>query len=288
MKKNSLILVFLSLFCFSQNQRFTYLYQFVPDSTNKAERKSEVLLLEVLPKFSKFYSQEVFKSDSAMNAAITKELAATGSINIKSNMKKGAFRDVVIKEFPAKNVILFSRIGRTEFKVADERKMVWQIQPEKQKIGEFNAQKATTNFAGRNWTAWFTTEIAIQDGPYKFHGLPGLIIKLVDESDSHSFELKEIKNLTPLELKEIDPAKNFVFNFRDHLETDRAKFKKFFLENRDDPNKTIRNAIGQSDVKIVNSNGTSMFSAEDLRLREKQQKEKNAKDNNILEIDLLK
>ena len=72
------------------------------------------------------------------------------------------------------------------------------------------------------------------------------------------------------------------------METNRAKFKKFFLENREDPNKTIRNAIGQSDVKIVNSNGTSMFSAEDLRLREKQQKEKNAKDNNILEIDLLK
>lgn len=288
MKKSTLLFVFISLFCFSQNQRFTYLYQFVPDSTNKAERKAEILLLEVLPKFSKFYSQEVFKSDSAMNVAITKELAATGSINIKSNMKKGAFRDVVIKEFPNKNVFLFTRIGRTEFKVADERKMIWKIQPEKEKIGVFTAQKATTNFAGRKWTAWFTTEIALQDGPYKFNGLPGLIIKLIDDSDSHSFELKEIKNLTPEEIKEIDPAKNFVFNFREQLQIDRTKFKNHYLENREDPNKTIRSAMGQSDVKIINNNGNSMFSAEDLRLREKQQKEKNAKDNNILEIDLLK
>jgi GLPGLI family protein len=34
--------------------------------------------------------------------------------------------------------------------------------------------KATTEFAGKN--VWHgTTEISIADGPYKFHGLPGLI-----------------------------------------------------------------------------------------------------------------
>lgn len=33
-------------------------------------------------------------------------------------------------------------------------------------------QKATCDFAGRKWIAWFTTEIPIQDGPYKFYGLP--------------------------------------------------------------------------------------------------------------------
>ena len=31
------------------------------------------------------------------------------------------------------------------------------------KIGEFNAQKAETNFAGRKWIAWFTTDIPFQD-----------------------------------------------------------------------------------------------------------------------------
>lgn len=285
MKKSSIIFVFLSLFCFSQNQRFSYLYQSVPDSTNRTEIKSEIVLLEVLPQFSKFYSQDVFKSDSLMNAAIMKELAATGNVNIQSNMRKGSFRDVVLKE--SDGISLLTRIGRTEIKVKEDRKIDWKIQPEKEKIGEFNTQKATTFFAGRKWTAWFTTDIAIQEGPYKFKGLPGLIVKLEDETKSHSFDLKEVKNLTPSEIREIDPKKNFVFTFREHLEMDRAKFKKFFLENRNDPNKAIRSSMGQSDVKIINTDGSSLNNAEALRLREKQQKERIAKDNNLLELDLL-
>jgi GLPGLI family protein len=36
----------------------------------------------------------------------------------------------------------------------------------------------------------------IQDGPYKFHGLPGLILKIEDETKSHSFALKGIKSLS--------------------------------------------------------------------------------------------
>lgn len=39
-------------------------------------------------------------------------------------------------------------------------------------------------------------DIPFQDGPYKFRGLPGLIIKIKDQTHSHSFELKGIKNRT--------------------------------------------------------------------------------------------
>jgi GLPGLI family protein len=35
---------------------------------------------------------------------------------------------------------------------------------EKQKIGEYEAQKATTEFGGRQWTAWFTEAIPFPDG----------------------------------------------------------------------------------------------------------------------------
>lgn len=78
-------------------------------------------------------------------------------------------------------------------KVKDERKLNWRILPDKQKIGGYSAQKATTNFGGREWTAWFTTEIPFQDGPYKFYGLPGLILKVYDKTNTHSFEIISIE-----------------------------------------------------------------------------------------------
>ncbi len=57
----------------------------------------------------------------------------------------------------------------------------WNITEETQKIHNYNCLKATTQFRGRNYTAWFTPDIPISDGPWKFKGLPGLLMSLQDE-----------------------------------------------------------------------------------------------------------
>lgn len=44
----------------------------------------------------------------------------------------------------------------------------------------YECHKATTEFAGRSYTAWFAPEIPLPFGPYKFGGLPGLILKIED------------------------------------------------------------------------------------------------------------
>ena len=44
----------------------------------------------------------------------------------------------------------------------------------------YDCRKATVEFAGRIYTAWFTPEIPLPFGPYKFGGLPGLILRIED------------------------------------------------------------------------------------------------------------
>lgn len=52
----------------------------------------------------------------------------------------------------------------------------------------YDCRKATVEFAGRNYTAWFTPEIPLPFGPYKFGGLPGLILKLEDAERQYIWE----------------------------------------------------------------------------------------------------
>ena len=60
-------------------------------------------------------------------------------------------------------------------------------------ISGYKAQKATTDFGGRSWVAWFTPEVPYNDGPYKFRGLPGLIVKVHDTRNHYVFKLLSIE-----------------------------------------------------------------------------------------------
>ena len=55
---------------------------------------------------------------------------------------------------------------------------------DEKKIGSLICKKATGQFRGRNYEAWYTTKIPIRFGPYKFHGLPGLIVSISDYTNT--------------------------------------------------------------------------------------------------------
>nr|WP_256377633.1 GLPGLI family protein [Pedobacter sp. KBS0701] len=64
----------------------------------------------------------------------------------------------------------------------------WNVTTEHQKISNYNCTKATLNFRGRNYTAWFAESIPLPLGPLKFGGLPGLIIKVSDCENKYVYE----------------------------------------------------------------------------------------------------
>ena len=282
MNKKVFVLLFLGMIVFlsAQNQRFMYEYKFVSDSTNRDDVKTELMNLDTTPKGSKFYSYTSYKSDSLMRVDLEKQLKANGSINIKTDQRKGVIRYAIAKNYTNGNIDFRTRIGMDAFRVAEERKMTWKILPDKQKIGNWETQKATTEFAGRKWTAWFCSDIPIQDGPYKFSGLPGLVLKLEDDTHSHLYNLIAIKNLGVLE------PEIYAFQISKEIPLKSAEYKKLLLEHRKDPAKGLRQISMDNGVvlNMANSAENDKF----LKEREERLKEQIKKDNNLIEIDLLK
>jgi hypothetical protein len=76
-------------------------------------------------------------------------------------------------------------------------------------------QKATCIFRGRNYEAWFAQGINVSEGPWKFNGLPGLILKITDSKQDYSFEAISIEKIDyPIAPKPIKAiiSKRTVFN----------------------------------------------------------------------------
>ncbi len=72
----------------------------------------------------------------------------------------------------------------------------WNIEQEFTKINGISCQKATAKYKGRIWEAWFSKEYPINDGPYKFSGLPGIVVSIKDSENDHVFNLIQIKKST--------------------------------------------------------------------------------------------
>jgi GLPGLI family protein len=131
----------------------------------------------------------------------------------------------IYKNFPKKGVLTFSSYQGGKFlRVTQTNGLKWKIEGEKDTILlGYNCQMARTSFAGRNYIAWFTPRIPINDGPYKFQGLPGLIVKISDTKNEHRFTLTGIQKL-----KYIQPI---LYNQSKYLDINAEEFVKAMKAN---------------------------------------------------------
>jgi GLPGLI family protein len=111
------------------------------------------------------------------------------------------------------------------FAVTDNTPAInWTIETETKIIQGMQCQKATARFKGRDYTAWFCSQLPYSNGPWKLGGLPGLILEAYDTKKEvvftlTSFESAQDKSIlveipanvihtTPKEYKQYEDALN--------------------------------------------------------------------------------
>ncbi|MCD9854225.1 GLPGLI family protein [Epilithonimonas sp. JDS] len=296
MKKTLLFMMtFLSLLSFAQGTRIMYEYRFVSDLAKKDSADTELMYLDIKKDGSRFYSRQKFYSDSIRDVYIQKQLASGAGNFSYNDSNAGKVAYSVNKTYPDYKINLHTTLGQNRFDVLDSKPMNWKIESEKKKIDKFDVQKATLEFGGRTWTAWFSQDFPFQDGPYKFHGLPGLILEMEDSTGTHVFKFAGSKKFDEVERVEKKDIENTAPGGRivrignmaggKELEVTEDQFIKQWKDYKNDPVKDMRQNLSRPGVKMkVNINGKEMTDpAEMLRNMEKFQKEIIKNDNNKIE-----
>ncbi|RQP08197.1 MAG: GLPGLI family protein [Chryseobacterium sp.] len=296
---HKLLVLFVSFFslCNAQTNRFIYEYKFVPNVKEKDSVRTNLMALDITDKGSSYKSLRKMQRDSLIRERVLQSAAAGTALTLTSNFTGGTVvNHEVTKEYPDYKVFLIEQINSDIYKIADDKKINWQLSPETQKIGDYTAQKATTSFGGREWVAWFTTELPFPDGPYKFHGLPGLIVKSEDTTGSHIMTLvanKKIQTSTEMPNEVARGGARITFG-RPAIPVTETQFRKAWKDYLADPAKEVRKNMGGSTngnvttvIVYEDAKGNRIDPAQRIRSIEENVKKRLETDNNKIEPDLF-
>lgn len=183
---------------------FTYLVKAKIDKTIPHIHE-EVFLLQVLQDKAFFVSENLVKADSLRKSDIFKAIAVApkgGPIHIvASDTPKTKFRYTIVQSND--NIEYLENIDAKLYSYQEPVIKDWKLSEETQVVNTLHCKKATLHYKGRNWTAWYASEIPLPYGPYKFTSLPGLIVKMDSEDGAFSFQLIESKPKNKLKGKEL-------------------------------------------------------------------------------------
>ena len=196
-------------------------YEYIwKQDTLSGKTRDDLLILQVGENLSKCYSYYSNEVDSIMALPNGDELwTQIFEAELKKkgvaarNFPRKRMRTYVYKNYPSGKMTVTDGVSLQDFIYEDElNAQQWEIKDSTKTILDYPCQMAACNFRGREWTAWFTTDIPVSDGPWKFGGLPGLIMEAYDKGNQYVFTIVGLQKLEsePIIFRESYlPAKRF-------------------------------------------------------------------------------
>lgn len=251
----------------AQTHRFLYGLEYKLDSL-QSEPEKRIMVLDVDPEDVKYYDYIFLQKDSAntatnsQNSTWTKQIPVTRKINSFENMN-------------------FVAVGFDFYKFTTVDQIEWKLEQETGKKQKLDVQKATASFGGREWIAWFTREIPINEGPYKFKGLPGLILEIQDTKGQYKFTLIRNQNLP--ETYDTSNILEVRYGNTPILTTEK-KYVEKALQYYSDPYYSTKQRLRNGEIKNFEYYGKKYTKAEELNAISNDVRNRILKNNNPIEL----
>ena len=193
---------FISFICFPQQVldnaqlkcQYAYTWQ---NDTLSGKTRDDLLVLQIGKDISKSYSYYTFQSDSLKSTPdgrkVWRELFSKAIKKDGANATNFPYKRMkayVYKNYPQGKMTVTDGLSLQDYIYEDQlNAQNWQFVDSTKTILDYACQMATCDFRGRQWTAWFAPDIPISDGPWKFGGLPGLIMEVYDRGSQYHFTI---------------------------------------------------------------------------------------------------
>ena len=200
----------------NETRHLRHRYENRPDDTPHRAKHQPILLVYGLPyrldmenaQRNQFYSYTAYRTDSiwktpngiriwgdAMVRAIrSRNYDQMPHANMISN-------DYIYKNYPEGKLSTYAQLGVTSVLIEEDYTgQEWTLKDSTKTLLGYPCQLATCSYHGRDYQAWFTSDIAIDNGPWKFKGLPGLILEVYDTKNHYHFLIEGIErtNIAPV------------------------------------------------------------------------------------------
>ncbi len=186
-----------------------------------AQKDSTVLSVTYETTFMKFTEEDSLSRDlmrldigehsSQFVSIVSEWFVKNKDKDLKQSPYRGynVFRNTAYKNLPEQGIVTGIHMpGWVTLQDSMADLFDWQLLDGDSTICEYPCKKAVANFRGRTWTVWYTLDLPYSDGPWKFCGLPGLILSAkesegifsfscvgIEQGDGHTYEFSNSKRL---------------------------------------------------------------------------------------------
>ncbi|HWV75292.1 MAG TPA: GLPGLI family protein [Pseudosphingobacterium sp.] len=259
-----------------------YDFVHITDTNQRQHPKKEAMILYMGTDRSVFKSQTLALKLEEMKKEMDGNLpdGKMGKNRISFNAPNISNEELFL--FPQeKKIITVDKIGMTDYLIPEDFPLIdWQISDETKVIGGYTCQSAKGSFGGRKYTAWFTTELPFSYGPWKLHGLPGLILQASDSKNEVLFNYAGFDKNENNKLTIVLPEDAVTTNRRD-FEKAKTAHDRNFMSNW----KNTLPANAKAKIVLKDQSGRELSEDEMREAMETRAKDKKNQLNNPLELD---
>ena len=200
------------------------------------ETQTYNMLLQVGDKYSKYAQYANFRIDSVIMKT-NEQISFNAYRRLAKLYGNSGFVPWLMKNRLTQELTVYDKVFIDTYYYNEPYPHIkWTLHKETAIVCGYECTKASADFRGRKWVAWYCN-IPVSEGPWKFGGLPGLILKVEDTMGEHKFEAISVrKGRNDISQEKID-----------YMKSSRIQLNKAVADYKNEPWKSVQGLARKPD-----------------------------------------